>query len=86
MLGTILGDRYKIKSEIGHGGMAAVFLGFDQVLKREVEIKILHAHLARDSELCHRFQQEASLRQDSSTPILSRSMTMARTTMAEAIS
>jgi serine/threonine-protein kinase len=61
MLGTILGDRYKIKSEIGHGGMAAVYLGFDQVLKREVAIKILHAHLARDSELCHRFQQEASI-------------------------
>lgn len=61
MLGTTLGDRYKIKSEIGHGGMATVYLGFDQVLKREVAIKILHAHLARDSELCHRFQQEASI-------------------------
>jgi serine/threonine protein kinase len=61
MLSAKLGERYKIVSELGQGGMATVYRGLDTVLGREVAIKVLHDHLASDTELCIRFQQEASI-------------------------
>ena len=41
--------------------MATVYLAIDQTLQREVAIKILHPHLAKDFELNQRFKQEASI-------------------------
>ena len=35
MIGTILNNRYKIDSEIGHGGMGTVYRGFDTTLDRQ---------------------------------------------------
>lgn len=61
MIGILLNDRYKIAEEIGEGGMATVYRAVDTRLQREVAIKILHPHLAKDVELCQRFQQEASI-------------------------
>jgi serine/threonine protein kinase len=61
MLGIVLNERYRIDSPIGEGGMASVYMATDLVLRRDVAVKILHPHLAQDSDLCHRFQQEASI-------------------------
>ncbi len=61
LIGTLLNDRYKIADELGEGGMATVYRAIDNRLQREVAIKILHPHLAKDVELCQRFQQEASI-------------------------
>lgn len=53
--GTTLG-RYHLRNLIGHGGMAKVYLADDEVLHREVAVKIVH-HSQRD-ELA-RLQREA---------------------------
>jgi len=39
--GSTLNDRYILESEIGHGGMGKVFLARDQILQRNVAIKVL---------------------------------------------
>ncbi len=46
---TKLSDgRYNLGEMIGTGGMADVYLGFDNRLKREVAIKVLRRDLAKD--------------------------------------
>ncbi|MCH7480820.1 MAG: protein kinase, partial [Chloroflexi bacterium] len=41
MIGETLNDRYKIKAEIGQGGMGTVYRAHDTVLKRDVAVKVL---------------------------------------------
>ncbi|MGI8873064.1 MAG: protein kinase domain-containing protein, partial [Egibacteraceae bacterium] len=41
------------------GGMAQVWSGTDEVLRRKVAVKILHPHLAADGSFITRFRQEA---------------------------
>lgn len=55
----LLADRYRIGSVIATGGMAQVRRATDEVLGREVAIKILHPHLAADPVLVDRFRREA---------------------------
>jgi serine/threonine-protein kinase len=52
-------DHYQIFSLLGAGGMGEVYRARDTRLDREVAIKVLPAHLARDSEALARFQREA---------------------------
>jgi serine/threonine protein kinase len=61
MIGSTLGNRYQICAEIGEGGMATVYRAVDTVLGRDVAIKILHPHLAKDKDLAIRFNNEASI-------------------------
>lgn len=51
--------RYEILSELGRGGMAVVFLGFQESLERYVAIKVLLPFLGFDTELVQRFLREA---------------------------
>ncbi len=55
----LIADRYQLLEEVGQGGMATVFRGQDLVLDREIAVKILHPHLARESEHRQRFRREA---------------------------
>lgn len=57
--GHLLNDRYEIKSIIGGGGMANVYLGYDQILNRNVAIKVLRLEYANDEEFIARFHREA---------------------------
>ncbi|WP_062319857.1 Stk1 family PASTA domain-containing Ser/Thr kinase [Halolactibacillus sp. JCM 19043] len=57
--GKLLGERYKVQSLIGGGGMANVYLGFDTILKREVAIKVLKLEYANDDDFIRRFHREA---------------------------
>jgi serine/threonine-protein kinase len=50
--------RYQLAQELGQGGMATVFRARDEHLRREVAVKVLHAHLARRPEIVARFQRE----------------------------
>lgn len=43
VLGTILHNRYRLESEIGHGGMGVVYRAHDLLLNRAVAIKLLSA-------------------------------------------
>ena len=56
---TILNGRYKIIRPVGYGGMAQVFLAHDEMLDRNVAIKMLRDQFLSDNELLEQFQREA---------------------------
>ena len=55
--GTI--GKYEIRSQLGAGGMGAVYLAFDTLIEREVAIKVLSQEVANSSVALQRFLQEA---------------------------
>ncbi|SDJ02877.1 Stk1 family PASTA domain-containing Ser/Thr kinase [Salimicrobium halophilum] len=55
----MLNDRYHVKSMIGGGGMANVYLAFDTILERHVAIKVLRLEYGDDDEFITRFHREA---------------------------
>ncbi len=58
--GTVIDGRYEVLSRIGTGGMADVYLARDQLLGRQVAVKLLHHRFAEDHEFVERFRREAS--------------------------
>lgn len=56
---TILNGRYEIIRPIGYGGMAEVFLAHDQLLDRDVAVKMLRNQFLEDKELLEQFRREA---------------------------
>ena len=57
--GRVLAGRYQLGTLIASGGMAQVWQGTDEVLQRQVAVKLLHPHLAADATFVARFRQEA---------------------------
>jgi serine/threonine protein kinase len=53
------GNRYRILRRLGGGGMATVYRAEQMPLSRDVVVKVLHPHLARDAEMAERFRREA---------------------------
>lgn len=54
--------RYEIKSELGRGGMATVYKGYDPRFEREVAVKVLPPELLHaDPQFRLRFQREAKI-------------------------
>lgn len=58
-IGDFLNERYKIISELGHGGMSDVYEARDIIFKRPVAIKIIKFDTANKIENLIRFQNEA---------------------------
>ena len=58
-LRTLYHGEYEIDKEIGRGGMAAVFSGFDPGLQRRVAIKALLPDIAAEPDMAERFLREA---------------------------
>lgn len=52
-------ERFEIVRDLGHGGMASVFLANNLVLRREVAIKVPRRSVLERPELVDRFRQEA---------------------------
>ena len=57
--GTVFGGRYTVQSQVGSGGMATVYRGVDNVLDRQVAIKVMLPQYANDPAFAARFKQEA---------------------------
>lgn len=59
LVGTVLGERYRLERVLGAGGMGAVFEGKDLRLGRPVAVKVMQPGYARDAEYTKRFLREA---------------------------
>ncbi len=59
LVGRILGDRYRILSRLGQGGMGSIYLAEHVTLGKRMAVKVLRPEYSRDEELLDRFQHEA---------------------------
>ncbi|MEV4134058.1 protein kinase [Dactylosporangium sp. NPDC049742] len=59
MVGRLLNGRYELRSVIGRGGMADVWLAVDGRLDRPVAVKMLHDQGGADPSIPERFEREA---------------------------
>ena len=57
--------KYEIRQLLGEGATSSVYLGYDPFAQRDVAIKRLHPHLARDPELASMLVDEARPLDDS---------------------
>lgn len=59
LVGQTINNRYRIEALLGDGGMGTVYRAADLALNRQVAIKLMHAHYARQPEFRARLVQEA---------------------------
>ncbi|KUL29733.1 serine/threonine-protein kinase [Actinoplanes awajinensis] len=57
--GRLIAGRYRLRERLGHGGMSVVWRADDDVLGRQVALKVLSAALAGDPELRRQIRAEA---------------------------
>ena len=59
VIGTLIGDRYRLDEKVGSGGMSSVYRAFDPTLERWVAIKMMHRDISTDPDQLERFRREA---------------------------
>jgi hypothetical protein len=56
---TVVADRYRLLNRLGTGGMSVVWRAYDEVLDREVAVKVLSPDVAADPAVLDRIRVEA---------------------------
>ena len=59
LIGAVVGDRYRVVSRIGVGGMGAVYRAEHTMMRRDLAIKVLLPELGGKEEFARRFEREA---------------------------
>ncbi len=59
LLGTRLNGRYRLDARIAAGGMSTVYRATDEVLERQVAIKLMNREVREHSDQLERFRREA---------------------------
>lgn len=59
---------YEVVSSIARGGMATVYLATDRKQNRRVALKVIHPHIAEDSEFLQRFLHEVRIHRELKHP------------------
>ncbi|MDQ0864324.1 Stk1 family PASTA domain-containing Ser/Thr kinase [Arthrobacter globiformis] len=59
LVGSLVDNRYQVKSRLARGGMSTVYVATDQRLDRDVALKVLHPHLVNDANFLDRLAREA---------------------------
>jgi serine/threonine protein kinase len=67
---NLIDQRYKLRALVGSGGMADVYLAGDEVLGREVALKLLKDRYAENEEFVERFRREATSAAGLSSPYI----------------
>jgi eukaryotic-like serine/threonine-protein kinase len=66
----LIDQRYELRTFLGSGGMADVYLAGDEVLDREVALKLLKDRYAENEEFVERFKREAKSAAALSSPYI----------------
>ena len=66
----LIDQRYELRTLLGSGGMADVYLAADEVLGREVALKLLKGRYAENEEFVERFRREAKSAAALSSPYI----------------
>ena len=67
---NLIDQRYELRTLVGSGGMADVYLAGDEVLGREVALKLLKDRYAENEEFVKRFKREAKSAAALSSPYI----------------
>ncbi len=78
MLGTVIAGRYKIKDLIATGGWGSVYKASHVNLGIDLAVKVVHPHLAANTEGLRRFELEAVLLHKLNSPYIVRVMDYGR--------
>src|SRR5215203_5545125 len=59
VIGTLIGDRFRLDEKVGSGGMSSVYRAYDPTLERWVAIKLMHRDISNEADQLERFRREA---------------------------
>ena len=60
LVGTLFEKRYELISKLGAGATGTVYKAKDQILQREVSVKVIHNHLLSNESATEWFKQESA--------------------------
>jgi eukaryotic-like serine/threonine-protein kinase len=59
VIGRVISGKYRIDALLGEGAMGIVYRARQEALGRDVAVKVMHPHLARNKTFATRFEREA---------------------------